>query len=444
MDFPVPAIVFLCVLCGCIVVLCIVYQLLKRDMCCNIEAGNGEAEKQTKNGYTELTDNFYEFDETEGRTTDEDPQSRKSSRRSSRRSSYDLTATSQSGGELTIGDSASNLTGNESIDIRISGPEDDMTRQAGKLLLEFNYSISTQQVAVTVIKAAEVPSKARGGASAIQIRMVLLPNRNQRFKTKVRPASNPIFNETFSFMYIDQLAINQSSIRIRIYGQERYNQGRLIGELILHLRDIDLSIGRDEEERKIWFPLLPRSLTSADSMFDLSDSTSVASFGSPLLGGSNQSLTSHSSAPELLVSLCYASLTGRLTVEVLKASNLRYLQMQRAPDTYVKVSMFNSVGQQLAKSKTSIRRSMFDPEYNETFVFQIIEFDLANVSLMFSIVNIKKMRRKEIVGWFSIGSENTSEEELIHWREMLEGRGKKVRKWHILSAVNRSFDDYDF
>ena len=103
--------------------------------------------------------------------------------------------------------------------------------------------------------------------------------------------------------------------------------------------------------------------------------------------------------------------------------------------------MFNSVGQQLAKSKTSIRRQMFDPEYNETFVFQIIEFDLSSVSLMFSIMNIKKMRRKEIIGWFSIGRDNTSEEELIHWREMLEGKGKKLRKWHVLSAVNRTFED---
>ena len=103
--------------------------------------------------------------------------------------------------------------------------------------------------------------------------------------------------------------------------------------------------------------------------------------------------------------------------------------------------MFNSVGQQLAKSKTSIRRAMFDPEYNETFVFQIIEFDLAIVSLMFSILNIKKMRRKEIMGWFSIGRDNTSEEELLHWKEMLEAKGQKVRKWHVLSAVNRSFDE---
>ena len=71
-------------------------------------------------------------------------------------------------------------------------------------------------------------------------------------------------------------------------------------------------------------------------MYDLSDTTSVGSpgFGSPILGGSQSSLTGHSSAPELLISLCYASLTGRLTVEVLKASNLRHLQLQRAPGMY--------------------------------------------------------------------------------------------------------------
>lgn len=66
-------------------------------------------------------------------------------------------------------------------------------------------------------------------------------------------------------------------------------------------------------------------------MYDLSDTGSVKSFGSH---GSVSSLAmTPSGAPELLVSLCYQSLTGRLTVEVLKASNLRNVSMQRAPGT---------------------------------------------------------------------------------------------------------------
>ena len=55
----------------------------------------------------------------------------------------------------------------------------------------------------------------------------------------------------------------------------------------------------------------------------------------------------HGGAPELLVSLSYASLTGRLTVEVLKASNLRHLQMQRAPGKYKKALQWN-----LSKAET--------------------------------------------------------------------------------------------
>ena len=105
-------------------------------------------------------------------------------------------------------------------------------------------------------------------------------------------------------------------------------------------------------------------------------------------------------------------------------------------DTYVKVAMFNSIGQQLSKCKTSIRRNMIDPEFNETFVFQIIEFELPSVSIMFSVINIKKMRRKEIIGWFSIGHDSTGDEEDAHWRAVMNARGHPIRRWHILSSVD--------
>ena len=239
------------------VVLVIVYQLLQRDMCCKIEAG-GRSDEKEKNGYKELSQNFYDLDENETFTTDEDPLSRKSSRRSSRRSSCDM-ATSQSGCELRIGEDAS--TYSDQIDSRASLGQDDAYRYGGKIFIDFNYSTSTQQMIVIVIKASDIPSRARGGSSAVQVRLVLLPAKNHRFKTKVRPASNPIFNETFIFQRIDQLSISQSSLRLRIYGQERYNQGRLIGELIQPLKDLDLLVQKSEDERRVWKTLKPKTLT---------------------------------------------------------------------------------------------------------------------------------------------------------------------------------------
>ena len=248
-------------------VLCVVYQLLKRDMCCNLEAGTDDGKQ--KNGYTELTEKFYEFDEADGLTTDDDHQgyvsSNQLSRRSSRRSSYELTGTSKSDGELGMGDSASNY--GEPIDIRISGP-DDGEQLAGKLLLEFNYAIAVQKLTVSIIKASDLPSKARGGASAIQVRVVLLPRKVQRFKTKVRPASNPVFNESFSFLNVDQLAVDQYALRIRIYGQERYSQGRLIGEVVSMLNELDLNTPKaTDEERQVWKTLTPRGLTVSTLRF---------------------------------------------------------------------------------------------------------------------------------------------------------------------------------
>lgn len=46
------------------------------------------------------------------------------------------------------------------------------------------------------------------------------------------------------------------------------------------------------------------------------------------------------------------------------------------------------------------------------------------------------MRRKEIIGWFSMGRDNTGEDEEAHWKEMIEAKGQPRKRWHILSAVD--------
>ena len=278
---------------GCIVVLCIVYQLLKRDICCKFDLTGEEGQRTPqKNGYTELQQEFYP-EETEFGTTDDEYLGRISSkdmsRRSSRRSSYDIA--SRSDGELGLGDSASNYgfpmpghqTASESelspqpqrraisatgepIDIRISGPDEQQPLSVvGKLLLEIQYFPQASKLNVTVIRAAEIPSRARGGASTIQIRLVLLPLKRHRFKTKVRPASNPVFNETFTFYNVDPPSVDQSTVRIRLYGHERVSRDRLIGELEMPLKQAELT-GPSADE-PIWKTLRPKGLTVSLSLF---------------------------------------------------------------------------------------------------------------------------------------------------------------------------------
>lgn len=79
----------------------------------------------------------------------------------------------------------------------------------------------------------------------------------------------------------------------------------------------------------------------------------------------------HGGVPELLLALGYNGVTGRLAVEVVKGSHFRNLSLNKAPDTYVKLCLVSSLGQEMARSKTSTRRGQPNPLFKETFVFQV-------------------------------------------------------------------------
>lgn len=77
--------------------------------------------------------------------------------------------------------------------------------------------------------------------------------------------------------------------------------------------------------------------------------------------------------------------------------------MQLLSDTYVKLSLMNSSGQEVQRCKTSIRRGQPNPLFKETFMLQVALFQLPEVTLMVSVYNKKSMKKKEMIGWFSLG-----------------------------------------
>lgn len=90
------------------------------------------------------------------------------------------------------------------------------------------------------------------------------------------------------------------------------------------------------------------------------------------------------------------------------------------------------MGQEMSKCKTSIRRGQPNPVYKETFVFQVALFQLSDVTLILSVYNKRSMKRKEMIGWISLGLNSSGEEELNHWTEMKESKGQQVCRWHAL------------
>ncbi|XP_073494810.1 synaptotagmin-16 isoform X2 [Phyllobates terribilis] len=293
--------------------------------------------------------------------------------------------------------------------------------KCGDLDVALYYKAASQKLTVTIMDAKDVPDKDRSGVNSWQVHVVLLPSKKQRGKTAIQKGSQPVFNETFTFNKLELEEIANNALRFRLYAVHKRIREKMMGEKLLSLKKVK----PDEEIRKT-LVLEPRSnLSSGDSQLSfsaISHSDSVSS---------SQSL-SHGGVPELLVGLSYNATTGRLSVQMIKGSHFRNLAINRPPDTYGKLSLLNSVGQELSRCKTSIRRGQPNPVYKETFIFQVALFQLTDVTLMISIYNRRTMKRKEMIGWISLGQNSSGEEEQSHWLEMKESKGQEVCRWHTL------------
>ena len=155
--------------------------------------------------------------------------------------------------------------------------------------------------------------------------------------------------------------------------------------------------------------------------------------------------------PELLMGLAYNGTTGRLSVEILRAASLRSswttsqsftssvtssvsAVVSRLPDVCVKLLLLSETGQELDRAKTSLKKmSQVDgPTWLESFSFQVTLFQLAEVTLVVSVINKRSLKRRQLVGWFSLGYDNSNDQQALHWNEMMDAGGEQVCHWHQL------------
>ncbi|KAL0269559.1 UNVERIFIED_CONTAM: hypothetical protein PYX00_007251 [Menopon gallinae] len=306
--------------------------------------------------------------------------------------------------------------------------ENNLVSKCGSLEVAFAYDAPMRKMTVHVLQARDIPSKDRGGATHTQVRLLMLPSKKQKHKSKIRNGENPQFMESFLLHRVNPEDVNSMGVRFRLYGCERMRRERMIGECVVSFAALNLEL-----ETTMWLALEPRANIALNS--SASDLLSLARSDST---GSTHSMQQHGGVPELLLGLAYNGTTGRLSVEVVKGSHFslcgayRNMAVPRAPDTYVKLCLVSSTGQEMARCKTSIRRGQPNPLFKEMFMFQVALFQLPEVTLMVSVYMKRSMKRKEMVGWFTLGLNSSGEEELAHWNDMRDVRGEQVCRWHVL------------
>ncbi|XP_067242732.1 synaptotagmin-14 [Chanodichthys erythropterus] len=301
------------------------------------------------------------------------------------------------------------------------GYDPEPLAQYGTLDVVFDYDSSDQRLSVTITALTDIPSLKRTGNISWQVHLVLLPTKKQRAKTIIQRGPCPVFTETFHFSHIESEMIGNYAVRFRLYSVRRMKKEKALGEKVFYLTKLNL-------QGKMSVPIIldpccniPGSDSQA-SVSDVSCSETASSFPSAGQG----------SAPEILLGLVYNATTGRLSVEVIKGSHFKNLAANKPPNTYVKLTLLNSMGQEMSKCKTSICRGQPNPTYKETFVFQVALFQLSDVTLILSVYNKRSMKRKEMIGWISLGLNSSGEEELTHWTQMKESKGQQVCRWHSL------------
>ncbi|XP_077587575.1 synaptotagmin-14 isoform X2 [Stigmatopora nigra] len=303
-----------------------------------------------------------------------------------------------------------------------ASPPQPVLSKCCDLLISLEYRASSEKLLVTVASARDLPQRGRSGGAteAWQVRLVLLPAKKQRRKTWPKRAASGrpdvTFGQTFALTRVEASRLAASALRFRVYALEGRlaRRRRMMGEKLLPLAAVDRAGGCAQ----LRLLLEPRAdMKSLDS-----ESSLAAEDPSP----------TGAAVPELLVGLSYSAATGRMSVEIIKGSCFGNAAANRPPDTFARLTLLNSAGQEMCRCRTSLRRSQPNPVYKESFAFQVALFQLSDVTLTACVYGRRGLKRKEMIGWAALGRNASGREESLHWRDMRDGRGTQVRRWHVL------------
>uniref|UniRef100_A0A8C7QEZ6 Synaptotagmin III n=1 Tax=Oncorhynchus mykiss TaxID=8022 RepID=A0A8C7QEZ6_ONCMY len=269
----------------------------------------------------------------------------------------------------------------------------------GKISFLLRYAFNTEQLVVKILKAVDLAAKDANGFSDPYVKIYLLPDRKKKFQTKVhRKTLNPIFNETFQFG-VPLAELHSRKLHFSVYDFDRFSRHDLIGQVVV---DNLLDFSEGTGEKPVWRDIVEGTAEKAD------------------LG-------------ELNFSLCYLPTAGRLTATVIKATNLKAMDLTGFSDPYVKASLICD-GRRLKKRKTSIKKNTLNPTYNEALVFDIPHEDIDRVSIIIAVMDYDCIGHNEVIGMCRVGSdaEGPGRE---HWTAMLANPRKPIDHWHQLVEV---------
>ncbi|XP_035483580.1 synaptotagmin-7b isoform X2 [Scophthalmus maximus] len=300
--------------------------------------------------------------------------------------------------------SVSDLANSVTSDMLMLSPgseEDDhegpVCEKLGRIQFSVGYSFQDSTLTVKILKGQELPAKDFSGTSDPFVKLYLLPDKKHKLETKVKRKNlNPHWNETFLFEGFPYDKVVQRTLYLQVLDYDRFSRNDPIGEVSIPLNKLDLA-----NMQTFWKELKPCSDGSG-------------------------------SRGDLLVSLCYNPTANTITVSIIKARNLKAMDIGGTSDPYVKVWLMNK-DKRVEKKKTVVMKRCLNPVFNESFPFDVPAHVLRETTIIITVMDKDRLSRNDVIGKIYL-SWKSGPAEVKHWKDMMGHPRTTVAQWHALKA----------
>lgn len=226
----------------------------------------------------------------------------------------------------------------------------------------------------------------------------------------LRHSYNPFFDQTF-VLDVRRSELKEWCLKVTAYDQDKYSSATQLCEANLAMRDV-------------------KNLTTATEALTVSCN----------LARSNRE------AGDLLFGMSYLPTAQRLTVSVVRARNLKYLEIVDSIanfNPYVRiVQLHGSTGRAIKRKKTTFKQGTECPEFNETLTFDLYPNQLDTTTFLLllcsrtlgeeSVGQTGRKVKDRCLGKVAVGSHVAGKGQRDHWLTVTQNPRRVVSNWHIV------------